>query len=251
VLAERGKVTGIKVMSSDKTSYTIRAKTVILSSSTFETPRILLHSGIPGRAIGHYLQPHAFVQGAAVVNIKDISNSVGGVSIWIPQTNDQPFGMHMWGGGYKESPLEAEREIVMNGFGKVEPRFENKVTLDLSNLDDYGVPRIRVNFSYSAKDQFVIEQTSEGAKQASAAMQARLSRVELLPPGSDAHESGTCRMGEDPSSSATNQYGQIHGVSGLYLADNSVLPTLGGTSPTLTTIALAIRTADHIIGQLK
>lgn len=30
------------------------------------------------------------------------------------------------------------------------------------------------------------------------------------------------------------------------LADNSILPTIGATNPTLTTVALAIRIADHI-----
>ena len=58
-------------------------------------------------------------------------------------------------------------------------------------------------------------------------------------------------MGLDPDTSATNPYGQIHGISGLYVADNSVVRLTGPYNPTLTTIALAIRTADYIIGQLK
>jgi len=58
-------------------------------------------------------------------------------------------------------------------------------------------------------------------------------------------------MGDDPDKSATNRFGQIHGVPGLYIADNSVLPTTGASNPTLTTVALAIRKADHIAQQLK
>jgi len=247
VLTEQGKTVGLKVISTDKRSYALRAKTVVLSTSTLETPRILLHSGIPGRAIGHYLQPHAFIHGVGIVNINELWNGLGGVSVWVPQTDDRPYGIHMWGGGSKESPLEAEREIGMNFFGAIEPRFENKVMLTPGDLDDYGVPRIRVAFSYSEKDQAVIRQMLDGVNKAALAMQARLSSKELMPPGSDYHESGTCRMGDDPLTSATDRYGQIHGVSGLYVADNSVIPTLGGTSPTLTTVALAIRTADHII----
>ena len=56
-------------------------------------------------------------------------------------------------------------------------------------------------------------------------------------------------MGDDPATSATNQYGQIHGVPGLYVADNSVLRLTGAANPTLTTVALAIRTADYILSQ--
>ena len=70
---------------------------------------------------------------------------------------------------------------------------------------------------------------------------------ELWPLGSIKHEAGTCRMGDNPATSACNRYGQIHGISGLYVADNSVLPLTAGANPTLTTVALAIRTADHIV----
>ncbi|XEC96004.1 GMC oxidoreductase [Paenibacillus tarimensis] len=44
---------------------------------------------------------------------------------------------------------------------------------------------------------------------------------------------------------------QIHGVFGLYVADNSIFPVMGAANPTLTMVALAIRTADYIIRQLK
>ncbi|UUZ89623.1 hypothetical protein LJK87_26410 [Paenibacillus sp. P25] len=70
-------------------------------------------------------------------------------------------------------------------------------------------------------------------------------------PGEDHHEAGTCRMGDDPSTSVTGRYGQVHGISSLYIADNSVVNLTTPANPTLTTVALAIRTADHIIDQTK
>ena len=42
------------------------------------------------------------------------------------------------------------------------------------------------------------------------------------------------------------EYVLQYGVSGLFVADNSVLPTLPSANPTLITVALAIRTADYI-----
>ncbi|MCF2938081.1 GMC family oxidoreductase [Paenibacillus alkaliterrae] len=54
-------------------------------------------------------------------------------------------------------------------------------------------------------------------------------------------------MGDDPAVSVTNRYGQIHGISGLYVAGNSVLPFIGATTPSLTAAAIAIRTADYIV----
>ncbi|MDU0203372.1 GMC family oxidoreductase N-terminal domain-containing protein [Paenibacillus sp. PFR10] len=55
ILSENGSATGLRVMTPDKKSYHIRAKTIVVSASTWETPRLLLHSGIQGKAIGHYL----------------------------------------------------------------------------------------------------------------------------------------------------------------------------------------------------
>ena len=71
----------------------------------------------------------------------------------------------------------------------------------------------------------------------------------LRPPGADMHEASTCRMGDNPKTSATNRHGQIHGVQGLYVADNSVLPTLTAAGPVLSNSALAIRLGDHIVRQ--
>ncbi|CAM3595535.1 hypothetical protein GCM10009865_38320 [Aeromicrobium ponti] len=72
------------------------------------------------------------------------------------------------------------------------------------------------------------------------------SKFRLRPPGDDIHEAGTCRMGKDPSTSVTNPFGQLHNVPGLYVADNSILPSIAAANPVLTTVALAIRTADYI-----
>lgn len=45
VYTENGKAVGVKVMTPDKKSYLLKAKTIVLSASSFETPRLLLHSG--------------------------------------------------------------------------------------------------------------------------------------------------------------------------------------------------------------
>ncbi|MFJ8235260.1 GMC oxidoreductase [Ureibacillus sp. NPDC094379] len=45
--------------------------------------------------------------------------------------------------------------------------------------------------------------------------------------------------------------GKIHGLQGLFVADNSVLPTATATGAVLTSTALAIRLADHLVRQSK
>lgn len=258
ILMEQGKAAGVKVMSPDKQSFVLRAKTVVLSASTFETPRLLLYSGIIGGAIGRYLIDHSSIKGTAIMSRKGLPEvagpaGVGPVEVTVPETATRPYQLQIYG---REQTSYDELGIGMNGFGLVEPRAENRITLDPGRVDEYGVPAIQVQYSYTDKDLDVIRMMTAGMRKAFSAIGATpvsaggQPEICLRAPGEANHESGTCRIGHDPATSAADPYGQIRGVSGLYAADNSVLPYLG-TNPTLTTVALAIRTADHIIASRK
>jgi choline dehydrogenase-like flavoprotein len=61
------------------------------------------------------------------------------------------------------------------------------------------------------------------------------------------HPMGTCRMGRDPATSVVGPYGESHAVRGLFLADASVLPSCAGVNPQVTIMALATRTAFHLL----
>jgi choline dehydrogenase-like flavoprotein len=62
------------------------------------------------------------------------------------------------------------------------------------------------------------------------------------------HPMGTCRMGRDPATSVVGPYGESHVVRNLVLADASVLPSCAGVNPQVTIMALATRTAFHLLG---
>lgn len=59
---------------------------------------------------------------------------------------------------------------------------------------------------------------------------------------------GTCRMGEDPTTSVVDPNGRCHELENLYVADASVFPNCPAVGPGLTVIALALRLADHLAG---
>ncbi|KRE24935.1 GMC oxidoreductase [Paenibacillus sp. Soil522] len=263
VVTEGGRAVGVRVMTPDKKSYVIRSKNVILSASALQTPRILLNSGIKGDAIGRYLINHSYLIPSASVNTAGFAEPLGALGIVVPELEERPYRLQLQGPEqffnyqYEHKPVKDEWGISFYVSGKVEARYENRVFVDPSRRDEYGMPELQVDFSYSAKDEAVIQQMYAGIVHASSVMQLRIATLEgalaicLLPPGADNHDAGTCRMGNDPNTSATNRYGQIHGVEGLYIADNSVLPSLGASNPTLSTAALAIRTADYIMSQLR
>jgi choline dehydrogenase-like flavoprotein len=261
VVIDGNKVVGVKVMTADKKEHLIKAKNVVVAASTLQTTRLLLHSRIPGRTIGHYFNIQSYLIANPVISTKGFPDELGTLGILVPQSADRPYQLQLQGleqyfhYHFEEKPRKDEWSVDYFVSGMVESRFENRVYLDPIRRDEYGVPEIQVSFSYSAKDEEIIGRMHTAMRQAAAAMQMRLVSREgappvcMMPPGTDNHESGTCRMGDDPHTSATDRYGQIHGISGLYCADGSVLPTTGATNPTLSIAALAIRTADHIIRQ--
>lgn len=66
------------------------------------------------------------------------------------------------------------------------------------------------------------------------------------------HVAGTARMGIGRGKSVVNSYGQSHDVKNLFIADSSVMVTQGcGDSPSLTIMALSLRTAEHIAAEFK
>ncbi|MCA0758459.1 TIM barrel protein [Paenibacillus sp. N4] len=249
VLTEKGRASGVKVMDRLHQSYVLKAKNIVLSGSTFETPRLLLHSGIRGQAIGHYLNDHAALKASAAV-VRPSPYGSGPLWILVPPTGRYPYQFLI--SGEESGDDFNEREIVIRGYGSLKPRFENRVELDPGRIDEFGVPRLKVRYSYTMEDKAVINGVAETMEDVLSALQAArvTGEICLRPPGDDHHEAGTCRIGDDPATSAANRYGQIHHVPGLYVADNSMLPSLGVANPTLTTVALAIRTADYMMTEL-
>ena len=60
------------------------------------------------------------------------------------------------------------------------------------------------------------------------------------------HACGTCRFGTDPTKSVLNDENRAHDVENLYITDASFFPSSGGTNPSLTIAANAIRVAETI-----
>ncbi|HEY2422272.1 MAG TPA: GMC family oxidoreductase [Neobacillus sp.] len=258
VIAENGRASGVEVFDADRKSHVIRAKNVVVSASTLETPRLLLNSGIQGQAIGRYLTGHVSMIGIGMISRKQFSDRLGNFSILKFETEESPYQIQILGPDqyfsyqqFEDKALKDQLMIVYAAFGRVEPRAENRVYIDSSKRDEFGVPLQQIQYSLSNKDHQTAKLVEDGIRKSAAAMEVTLdeSTMVLRPPGADMHESGTSRMGNDPATSTTNRYGQVHGVQGLFVADNSVLPRLTAAGPTLSGVALAIRQADHIVRQ--
>jgi choline dehydrogenase-like flavoprotein len=60
------------------------------------------------------------------------------------------------------------------------------------------------------------------------------------------HVCGTCRFGADPATSVLRPDNRAHGVENLYVVDASFFPSSGGTNPSLTIAANALRVTDAV-----
>ena len=70
-------------------------------------------------------------------------------------------------------------------------------------------------------------------------------------PGWSLHETGTCRMGNDPKHFVTNRFGQTHDVKNLYVCDASVFPSSTDKTTTISIMAFTLRTCDHMLDNFK
>lgn len=66
-----------------------------------------------------------------------------------------------------------------------------------------------------------------------------------------AHPLGSCRMGSDPARSVVDSNGQMHGATGIFVVDGSVIPTSLGVNPQLTILAIAEKNAEWIAANFR
>lgn len=64
------------------------------------------------------------------------------------------------------------------------------------------------------------------------------------------HQCGTARFGKDPATSVLDTNCKVWDVDNLYVVDASFLPSSTGFNPSLTIVAQALRTGEHILKEL-
>ena len=144
-------------------------------------------------------------------------------------------------------------EVSYSAFGEVLPRRENRVYLDPTVKDGYGIPVLRFDYRFGDNELKMAEDMADTAEEMLRAAGAENIRVvrEPLTEGWSIHELGTARMGNDPKTSVTNAFGQTHEVRNLFLADGSVFVSAGCQNPTWTILALCWRSMDYLKEEMR
>ncbi|HUQ10492.1 MAG TPA: GMC family oxidoreductase [Steroidobacteraceae bacterium] len=143
------------------------------------------------------------------------------------------------------------------GRGEMIPNDDCYAELDPNVKDRFGIPVLRFHWKWS---QHELGQAAHMQKTAAEIIDAMGGRYATPPQtgekaikqgGIIIHEVGGAMMGNDPRKSVTNSFGQCWDMKNLFLTDGATLCSNADKNPTLTIMALAWRSADHMLGLMK
>jgi choline dehydrogenase-like flavoprotein len=129
---------------------------------------------------------------------------------------------------------------------------KNFVDIDPEKKDMFGTPQVRIHFEWDDNTYKMWDHAKQTCQELFHNMGAVYQgHGEPNSPGWSLHETGTCRMGNDPKHFVTNRFGQTHDVPNLYACDASVLLNCTDKTTTLSILAFSLRTSEYIISQFK
>ena len=143
--------------------------------------------------------------------------------------------------------------------GESIPQYTNRCELDPTVVDEWGIPVLRFDYKWTQHEinqARHMQDTMEELLEASDGIvlgnkPGADQNYGLTQPGEIIHEVGTTRMGTDPRTSVTNEFGQLHDVKNVFVADAGTFVSQADKNPTWTILALAWRTSDYIVDQMK
>lgn len=236
--------------------------------------------------IGRYLteQVRFHIQGFApeLLGTRTLNDDgIGGEHIYMPRFNHRDgrkrdylrgFGCQFWNTGSQPGPSWAKTLpgfgaefkksvkrhfpalVSMHPYGEVLPRADNRVTVEGTPLDQYGMPQARIIFTHAENERKMVQDMYDTCEAI-----LKQAKAELLPYkrgatdglGTAIHEHGTCRMGANPKRSALNGFCQMHDVKNVFVVDGSAFTTASEKNPTLTILALAWRATDYMAEEMR
>ncbi len=268
----------------------IYGRVVILCAQAQESVRILLNSETPQHpggvanssgVLGHYFTSHAAdAGGTGEFPLLGAKPSLGGpvrpVGIYIARfrnIRNQPASKSFlrgygyegssnvdfnwrapgYGKAFKEALREPKVTLSMTGYVEVLPRWDNFVEIDHSLKDAYGIPVLKIHMSNGANEAAMLKDVGESAVEmleAAGATNIHMHKPRTVPYWA-AHEAGMARMGDDRKKSVLNQFQQAHEVKNLFVMDASSFTSNPCQNPTLTIMALCVRSCDYLMDAWK
>jgi choline dehydrogenase-like flavoprotein len=288
---DKKRATGVEIVDAETNkTYTFNSKIVFLNASTFNSAWILMNSatdvwpdglGSSSGELGHNIMDHHLGVGASgrVEGYEDkyyFGRRANG--IYIPRYRNlfgdkrdylRGFGYQGgasrsgWGrdvaemnigGDFKDALTEPGNwSMGMGGFGEIIPDHANKITLDKTKKDKWGLNILSFDAELKSnelkmrkdmKDDAIEMLTNIGVKDVKGYDANGI-------PGRGIHEMGAARMGADPKTSVVNKFNQLWDAPNVYVTDGSFMASAACVNPSLTYMAFTARAVDHAVSELK
>ena len=277
-----GRVTGVVYADAKGELQRQKARIVCVAGNSIESPRLLLNSAsskfpdglanssgqvgknymhhTTGFVFGVFEKPvhmyrgttiSSFVQDEAVH--KPERGFAGGYLMELLSMNPPSLALNIapgkWGHEFA-SMLDAFPNMAgLWIIGEDLPIGTNRITLNHDVRDRFGLPIANIHSDDHPNDTAMRE---HGFRQGEALYRAvGATRVITAPPAASTHNMGTNRMSAKPRDGVVNRYGQAHDIKNLFVSDGSQFTSASAENPTLTIVALAIRQADYIAGEMR
>jgi choline dehydrogenase-like flavoprotein len=288
VVDDSGRARGVKYFDGENRAQYQTADLVVVSCAASETARLLLNSksklfpdGAGNRHdwVGRNLQAHGYVGASGLLEHEIFDDEGPGATIAINDFNHGNAGLHgggtlcnefirppyaytmtrppgaaRWGKAHKDfQRYWYKRSTYVMGPVQEMPMFTCRVMIDPVVKDVWGVPVARITGKRHPHDheigRFLAAQAERWLRE-EGAIQTWTSGLSDWQVGGQ-HQAGTCRMGNDPTTSVTDKYGRVHDFDNLWIADGSLHVTNGGYNPALTIMTMGFWVGHHIVRQWK
>jgi len=171
---------------------------------------------------------------------------------------------HYTDGAYGKRYKEAARRyygsfVYFDGRGEMIPNEDSYCEIDPNVVDQWGIPVLRFHWKFSEHETGQAAHMVKTFADIVGAMGGTVvgGRVEtdgakaIAKGGQIIHEVGTCRMGSEAKSSVLNEWCQSWTVKNLWVTDGAPFVSNADKNPTLTILALAWRTSDRLVEEMK
>lgn len=290
---DRQRATGVEILDAETNkTYQYNSKIVFLNASTFNSAWILLNSateiwpgglGSSSGELGHNIIDHHSHVGASgdVEGFEDqyyYGRRPNG--IYLPRYRNlgrekrsylRGFGFqggasrtgwgrqiaeYSIGAAFKENLTEpGPWSFSLGGFGEMLPYHENRITLDKTRKDKWGlnVPAIDMEIKDNEKSMRK-EMRNDAIEMLEMAGLKNVKSFDSTETGgrtSSIHEMGSARMGLDSKTSVLNKWNQVWDAKNVFVTDGSFMVSSACVNPSLSYMAFTARAADYAFSELK
>ena len=288
---DKKRATGVEVLDAeDNKTYVYNAKIIFLNASTLNSAWVLMNSatdvwegglGSSSGELGHNIMDHHLGVGASglVEGFEDkylFGRRANG--IYIPRYQNlfgdkrnylRGFGYQGgasrdgWGrnipelnigGDFKDALSEpGSWSMGIGGFGETLPYHENKITLDKTKKDKWGLNILSMDIEFKDNEQRMrVDMKNDAIEMLTIAGVKNVNGwVGDGTLGRGIHEMGSARMGRDAKTSVLNGFNQVWDAPNVFVTDGSFMASAGCQNPSLTYMAFTARAAEHAVNELK